>query len=88
MMKLNKTTIELVEKLTSAINIQNQELINIYAYELACRLYVPNKGYSIEQIMEGFGYKEIVKDDKQISIDEYMEEIKTNEHIRKRNENN
>lgn len=85
MMNLNKTTIELVEKLTNAINIQNQELINIYAYELACRLYVPNKGYNIDDLMAGFGYKEIIKDDKQISIDEYMEEINKNEHERKRN---
>ena len=36
-----KTTVELVTSLTEAMNEQNQELINKYAYELTLRLYVP-----------------------------------------------
>lgn len=67
-----KTTLELITLLTSAISEQNQALINIYAQQLATRLYVPGKGYSFDDVLVGFGYKEIVKDDRQISIDEYM----------------
>lgn len=70
---MNKTNLELITLLTSAINMQNQELINIYSCELAKRLYVPESGISIEELMEGFGYRSIKKiDDKQISIEEYM----------------
>ena len=68
----DKTTKELVMLLTQAINMQEQDLINYYAYELTARLYVPNKGYSFDDILYGFGYREIIKDDKQISIEEYM----------------
>ena len=68
----DKTTIELVTLLTAAMDEQNQTLINIYAYELTTRLYVPGKGYSFDDILVGFGYKEIEKEDGQISIEEYM----------------
>lgn len=68
----NKTTVELVTLLTEAINVGNQELINMYAYELATRLYVPNTGYTFEEILEGFGYRKVEKDSNQISIEEYM----------------
>lgn len=68
----DKTTIELVTLLTAAMGEQNQTLINMYAYELTARLYVPGKGYSFDDILYGFGYREIIKDDKQISIEEYM----------------
>ena len=72
----NKTNDELITLLTQAINMKNQSLINMYAYELATRLYVPNKGYSFESILEGFGYQEIEQNDKQISIEEYMRDRK------------
>lgn len=68
----DKTTIELVTLLTTAMDEQNQTLINMYAYELTTRLYVPKTGYTFEEILEGFGYREIIEDDKQISIEEYM----------------
>jgi hypothetical protein len=80
----NKTTIELVTLLTAAINEGNQSLINIYAQELTARLFVPGKGYSFDDILEGFGYKEIEKNDRQMSIEEYMEGVE-NERSRKRN---
>lgn len=83
---MKKTTAEIVELLTGAINIQNQELINIYAYELATRLYVPNRNYTFEDILTGFGYSEI-NENKQITIDEYMEGLE-DECCRKRNKNN
>lgn len=84
---MKKTTTEIVELLTGAMNTGNQELINIYAYELTARLYVPGRGYSFDDILEGFGYKEI-EDSKQITIDEYLEEIRKNERSRKRNQDN
>ena len=69
----DKTTIELVNLLTKAINEGNQLLVNEYALQLTARLYVPKKGYSFDDILYGFGYREIEKqDDKQITIDEYM----------------
>lgn len=68
-------TCDLIELLTKAIREQNQELINKCAYELTVRLYVPKKGYSFDDILEGFGYKEII-DDKQISIEDYMRDRK------------
>ena len=74
-----KKTYELVSLLTEAINMGNQELINMYAYELATRLYVPNTGYTFEEILDGFGYRKIEKDDKQITIEEYMRGRKKDE---------
>lgn len=66
----SKETYELVNLLTGAMKIGNQDLINIYAKELATKLYVPNENYTFEEILEGFGYKE--NNSRQISIDEYM----------------
>lgn len=76
---MGKTTIELVTLLTAAMDEQNQTLINMYAYELTTRLYVPGKGYSFDDILEGFGYREIVENDKQITIEEYMRGRKKDE---------
>lgn len=37
---------------------QDQGLINIIAYELACRVYVPdNKVKTFEELLTDFGYK-------------------------------
>lgn len=69
---MKKTTIELVTLLTEAMNEKNQELINKYAYELTLRLYVPGCNYAFEDILEGFGFKKIEKENNQISIDDYM----------------
>lgn len=37
----------------------DQNIINIIAYELACRIYVPdnNQGITFEQLLNEFGYK-------------------------------
>lgn len=67
----NIKTFELVELLTKSINEENQPMINVYAYELTTRLFVPNTGYTFEEILEGFGYKSL-NEDRQISIDDYM----------------
>lgn len=66
------TTTELVGLLTSAINQRDQKLVNIYARELAVRLYFPGSQNAFKELLEGFGYREIEEDDRQISIDEYM----------------
>ena len=39
-------------------------------FELTKKLYVPNDTYTFEETLAGFGYKE--KDDRQITIEEYM----------------
>lgn len=75
-----KTNLELITLLTEAISLQNQSLINTYAYELAKRLYVPGCDISFEELMEGFGYRKIEKvDHNQITIEEYMRGRKKDE---------
>lgn len=43
----------------------DQNIINIIAYELACRIYVPdnNQGVTFEQLLNDFGYKTIKEED-------------------------
>lgn len=65
----DKTTKELIMLLTGAMKTQNQDLINMCAYELTTRLYVPNDTYTFEDTLEGFGYKNLQN---QITIEEYM----------------
>lgn len=75
-----KTNLELITLLTEAINMQNQPLINTYACELAKRLYIPGRGITFEELMEGFGYRKIEKvDPNQITIEEYMRGRKKDE---------
>jgi len=39
---------------------ENQHVINAIAYELACRIYVPNNSQTtFEELLEKFGYKTI-----------------------------
>ena len=61
-------TITLINSLSMADKNGNQQLVNIYAYELACRIYVPNKGVDFDKLVAGFGYKEqeeeVVKEEK------------------------
>lgn len=49
-------TVNLVHILCEATD---QDIINIIAYELACRIYVPdnNQGVTFEQLLNDFGYK-------------------------------
>lgn len=74
-----KTNLELITLLTGAIKTKNQDLINIYALELAKRLYVPNDTYTFEETLAGFGYKQ--DDSKQITIEEYMRGRKKDDEI-------
>lgn len=66
----NKKTLELIELLTQAIKTQNQREINLYAMEITKRLYREDLNMSFEELLQGFGYKQV--NDKQISIEEYM----------------
>jgi len=68
----NIRTYELISLLTKAISEQNQQMVNMYAYELTTRLYVPDTGYTFDEILEGFGYRSLEADLNQITIEEYM----------------
>lgn len=75
--------------LTKATKEKNQDSINMYAYELTTRVYVPNSEYTFEDMLMNFGYKIKEKEIKnQISIDECMKENEKNECRRKRKKNN
>lgn len=85
---INKKTHEIINLLTKAVNTKNQELINIYAYELATRLYVPGVGMNFDDLCEGFGYRKTDKiNPNQISMEEYMKEVENNDDCRKRRKN-
>ena len=51
-------TIKLIEILDIAIQNEEQYLVNIIAYEIATRLWVPNDKITLEQIAIDFGYRE------------------------------
>lgn len=76
-MKENRMN-ELVTLLTKAMREKNQIEINKYAYQLTVYIYGMNQNYSFEEILAGFGYREI-PDEKQISIEEYMRGRKNND---------
>lgn len=40
-------------------------MVNILAYELACRIYIPNDNISFENMLEDFGYKRLDKEKRQ-----------------------
>lgn len=45
----------------------NQEKINTIAYEIACRLYVPENGeVTFEDLLQRFGYVKIEKNDEKV----------------------
>lgn len=59
-------TIDLVHILCQATD---QGVINIIAYELACRIYVPSVSEkSFEEMLENFGYRGIKNNDKILRI--------------------
>ena len=57
-------TVNLVKLLEIASQENNQTIINMAAYELTCRMYVPfnRDGLTFESILDGFGYKPIEKE--------------------------
>lgn len=50
------STIELVRLINEASNKGEQNLVNIIAYELAYRIWVPNKETTFEEMLKSFGY--------------------------------
>ena len=51
-------TVEIYHLLIDSIKNNNQSLVNIYAYELATRIYVPNNnlGTTFDDLLTSFGY--------------------------------
>ncbi len=50
-------TVQLSHLITEAAENNNQNLVNIYAYELASRIYVPNQvGVTFEKLLTDFSY--------------------------------
>lgn len=52
-------TCVLINFLSEAYKNEEQGLVNIYAYELAARIWVPNKKTSFTDMLKEFGYKKI-----------------------------
>ena len=52
-------TKDLIGHLNAALAMGNQSSVNLYAYELTYRIYVPNDDVSFEEMLEKFGYKKI-----------------------------
>ena len=65
---LTTPTITLLKCLSEAEKNGNQTLVNICAYELACRQYVPNKGMNFDDLVNGYGYKEIEREKDKVLI--------------------
>lgn len=54
-------TVDLINYLSEALKRGDTSIANIYAYELACRVYVPNQEISFDKLLEDFGYTKIEK---------------------------
>ena len=52
-------TKDLITYWHEALQAENQSLVNIYAYELTCRIWVPNPETTFENCLEAFGYQKI-----------------------------
>ncbi len=59
-------TNKLIDILDIAIQNEEQDLVNIIAYEIATRLWVPNDKITLEQMAISFGFKE--KEDKEKTL--------------------
>lgn len=52
-------TCVLINFLSEAYKNEEQGLVNIYAYELTTRIWVPNEETSFTDMLKEFGYKRI-----------------------------
>lgn len=52
-------TCVLINFLSEAYKNEEQGLVNIYAYELTTRIWVPNEETSFTDMLKDFGYKRI-----------------------------
>ena len=60
-------TNKLIDILDIAIQNEEQDLVNIIAYEIATRLWVPNDKITLEQMAISFGFKEQEEKSKTLS---------------------
>lgn len=51
-------TVQLMSILKQAEIMGEQDMINVIAYELTCRLYVPYSGADFDSILGTFGFKQ------------------------------
>ena len=58
-------TIQLINGISKWGKQGNQAMVNILAYELACRIYIPNDNISFENKLADFGYKRLDKEKRQ-----------------------
>lgn len=52
-------TVTLINNLCIAEREGNQKMVNIYAYELACKIYVPNSEKDFKTILYELGYTDL-----------------------------
>jgi len=57
-------TYQLINILNLAAQASQQDLVNIVAYELASRIWVPNEEITLEQMATDFGYIKPEEDQK------------------------
>ena len=57
-------TVKLVDLIGIYKKEDNQDMVNLLAYELTCRIYVPNKGTTFDELAYRFGYREIEHQEK------------------------
>ena len=60
-------TNKLIDILDIAVQNEEQDLVNIIAYEIATRLWVPNDKITLEQMAISFGFKEQEEKSKTLS---------------------
>ena len=58
-------TVQVINILSDAEQKGEQEIVNICAYELTCRIYVPNKQITFVQMLQDFGYKSLTLEQEQ-----------------------
>ena len=63
--ELKKTpTVTLINYLSESLEKGEQRIANIFAYEIATRIYVPNNsnGITFDKLLSDFGYKSLEED--------------------------
>lgn len=60
-------TNKLIDILDIAVQNEEQDLVNIIAYEIATRLWIPNDKITLEQMAIDFGYRKQEEKDKTLS---------------------
>lgn len=66
-------TVELLDELDKATKAGDQDLINVYAYELTCRTWIPNDKMSFIDMLKDLGY---VKHEKNNNKESGIQKVK------------